>query len=313
MIDKLHVTQNIIDSINRFSKYRRHPSFSKAEKREIFTQEVLNLCIKNNYIYNIEEESIIKAILVIEKSIWDSKHFGIEMAKMYFFADSNISVDSLVELLKEAIIDLKKDNIKHISIDVDIDNYLILNLLISVGFQVMDIKRTYLGNIIGKNPAYEKMLHRVRPYQATDLAAIEKILEHTKYETKFTRDARLDANKSQDVYKYWFYKLIEQSHTTSQVVVFENKEGVVACGAIGEFDFHQLGVNKKMRSGSVYACLPQGIGAYGTVLYRLTMDAIASHGLVETTVSLNNTSAVRVVEGMRPNHTITTLAMRMLL
>lgn len=309
-IEKLN-NYNISKNINIYSKYRRHSGFLKNKKEILLRNEVV-VRVKDKDIgfFAKDNEDIVYAIAVIEYLQWDSTHFNMNMARLHCFFDTDVDVSIIKTLIRKTLDLAVNKSIQHISIDVDIDNYLLINLLVAYGFEVLDVRRTYFTHILAENKSYQKMLHKVRDYHIDDYSAVEYILESTTFESRFTRDSYLNQEKVQLLYKEWFYKLISEAGTTAQVVVFESKNNIVACGAIGENDFLKYGIDGKIRSGSVYACLPEGVGAYPPVLYKLTQDALITHGLVETTISLNNNAAIRVVEGVRPNKSVTVLSMR---
>ena len=309
-IEKLN-NYNISKNINIYSKYRRHSSFLK-NKKEIFLRNEVLVCAQDKSIgfFAKNNEDIVFAIAVIEYLQWDSMHFNINMARLHCFFDADVDVSIIKDLIRKTLDLAAKENIKHISIDVDIDNYLLINILATYDFEILDIKRTYFTHILAENKSYQKLLHKVRDYHVDDYSAVEHILEATTFESRFTRDNFLDKKLSQLLYKKWFYKLISVAGTASHVVVFESENKIIACGAIGECDFSKYDVEGKIRTCSVYACLPDGVGAYPSVLYKLTQDALITHGLVETTISLNNNAAIRVVEGVRPNKSVTALSMR---
>ncbi|HCT41074.1 MAG TPA: hypothetical protein DF427_07890 [Moraxellaceae bacterium] len=251
------------------------------------------------------------ALCVVVKSVWETGYFDVPMARLYCFAAVDFDENLLSELVDKSLRHaFEKSGTCHFSIDVDIDNYKVINSLSGNGFEILDLKRTYFTNKLGTNPEFSRSVARVRNYTDADADVVREIIAAAKFETRFTRDRFLRKDASDALYQQWFLNLVKDSGSGSHVVVFERMGRVVGCGGIGEMSFSRYGIDRKMRTGSLYACSSEGVGGYAPVLYRLTSDAIASHGLVETTVSLNNASAVRVVEGVRPNRSTTSYAMR---
>ena len=251
------------------------------------------------------------ALCVAVRSVWESGYFDVPMARLHCFSSSNFDTDLLSVIVNKTIQHaFESSGICHFSIDVDVDNYKVLNCLSGSGFEILDLKRTYFTNKLGANPEFSRSVARVRDYTDADADTVREIIAAARFETRFTRDRFLSRDASDALYQQWFLNLVKDSGLGSHVVVFERMGRVVGCGGIGEMSFSRYGIDRKMRTGSLYACSSEGVGGYAPVLYRLTSDAIASHGLVETTVSLNNASAVRVVEGVRPNRSTTSYAMR---
>ena len=85
----------------------------------------------------------------------------------------------------------------------------------------------------------------------------------------------------------------------SNAIVYERQGRLLSCGAIGETDFGYAGLPHRLRTGSLYAGSTDSVGAYTPVLYQLIMEALESHGLVDTTVSMNNVTVCRIIEGFR--------------
>lgn len=300
--------------LNRFSKFRRYSNFTILEKEKLLkNQYKVLLDNHNNTGLFLEIDSVLSAIAIIEPCLWDSQYFSKNMARLHLFSKSCVDKNKLSKLISNAIELASSIKIEHISIEVDIDDYITINSLINFDFEILDVKRSYFTHKYVDDNIYKKMMLNIRSYTSHDIEEVSRILDMTYFDTRFTRDTSLVQEKAQSLYREWFYKLINEHNHSSNVVVYIRRAKVVACGAIGEFDFKSFGIDRMMRVGSIYACLPSGIGAYGAVLQRLTQDAISSHGFVETTVSLNNVAATRVVEGVRPNQSNTALAMRLLL
>lgn len=300
-----------LSSLAVYSRFRRHPGFSKDDISlidEVIIKKSISLSGSGFF---IASGSVVQALGVINPTPWESDFFGLPMGRLHCYVADSVSdadLDCLVgAALRQAVV---VDGVQHVSIDVDIDDYRVLNSLLRNGFEILDLKRTYFTNRLSAGSDYERFSGAVRGYCLSDADAVNAIIESTHFDTRFTRDRFLDAQKSARLYRDWFSRLISDAGHSSQVVVFERQGRVVGCGGIGEMDFSSYGLDRKMRTGSLYACSSDGVGGYGPVLYCLTRDALLSHGLVETTVSLNNAAAVRVVEGVRPNRSVTSYALR---
>jgi hypothetical protein len=297
--------------LNFFSKFRWHPGFSNVDLMAVsITDAELVMETACSGFVCMQNRKIMAIIAVVDLP-WETDFFGTRMGRLHVFCSPGMEADTLLLLTSRVIKSACEDHgFCHLSVDIDIDDYGVLNCLIKNGFEVMDLKRTYFTNILESGSVVKKGMSFVRSYKPDDLSSVEAILNETCFETRFTRDKFLEKDRANKMYREWFHRIIDEAGKSSNVVVFERHGRVVACGGIGEFDFGKYGLNKKLRTGSIYACSSLGVGAYGPVLYRLTEDALLTHGLVETTVSLNNYAAIRVVEGVRPNRSVTTYCLR---
>lgn len=294
-----------------YSRFRRHPGFSRNEIDDINALTLSKLLSIQGFGFFRERNGKVVTLAVVEVNRWESDYFGLPMARLHCFASECAAGDEVAAVVQMALGQaFQAGGIRHVSADVDIDDYRVVNSLFRCGFEVMDIKRTYFTNRLQSGSDYERFLAAVRGYRPDDAVAVADIIGSAHFDTRFTRDVCLDSKKSEQLYRDWFGRLIADAGVSSQVVVFERNGKVVGCGGIGEMDFSVYGLSRRMRTGSLYACSSDGVGGYGPVLYCLTRDALRSHGLVETTVSLNNAAAVRVVEGVRPNRSLTSYALR---
>lgn len=294
-----------------YSRFRRHPGFSRDEIDRISAFTLTRLVTGDGVGFFRQRSGRVVALAVVELNCWESEFFGLPMGRLHCFASKGASTEQVVDVVRRALDDaFSVKKIRHVSADVDIDDYLVCNSLFRCGFEVMDIKRTYFTNRLHSGSDYERFLPAVRCYRPDDAVTVSEIIGSAHFDTRFTRDVYLDSEKSKRLYRDWFGRLVADAGVSSLVVVFERNGKVVGCGGIGEMDFSVYGLSRKIRTGSIYACSSDGVGGYGPVVYYFARDSIQSHGLIESTVSLNNAAAVRVVEGVRPNRSVTSYALR---
>lgn len=293
------------------SRFRRHPGFSEDEISAISRRQCEDLVTGDALGYCLLTQDAVMAFCAIVPNQWESDFFGMPMARVHCFTSSGVADADLDGLLARSLAEaFAAQGIRHFSVDIDVDDYRLVNVFIRAGFEMMDLKRTYFANKLDSNPAYEKLLPAVTDYRPQDLEEVSALVRAVSFTTRFTRDPHVAKEKADQLYRQWFHQLLDDAGKGSQVVVFRKRGAIVGCGGIGEMDFSRYGIARRLRTGSLYACTQAGVGGYAPVLFRLTRDALATHGLVETTVSLNNAAAVRVVEGVRPNRSVTVYCMR---
>lgn len=309
--DNAGLGNELFSNLTFFSRFRQHPCLSTLDIRHISICDAhaAATSARAGFI-NIRNNKAI-SLITLNDLPWETEFFKVRMGRMSFFHSPEVSTDLLASQALEAITQANRAHgLLHISADVDIDDYKSLNCLLRLGFEIMDLKRTYVTNTISNNNIFSKKTGSVRAYMPQDHAQINRIIDSARFETRFSRDPYLSPSLTKDLYQKWFDKLIASAGKESNVLVYLRNGEIAGCGGIGEASLSPYGINTRMRTGSMYACTASGIGGYGPVIYQMTVDALQSHGLIEASISLNNTSAIRVVEGIRPNRSVTAYCLR---
>ena len=311
-IDPAEIGEELLqpEFLQDFSRFRRHPGLSRAELACYFNAWVQRQLSAPVCMHSLRAGRV-SALASISPAAWDSAHFGRSMFRIELLHDSETAVRELAQLVDSALEQVSAASQLHVSAEVDIDDYVALNALIGCGFEILDFKRTFASNHVARHAVYQRLADSIRPYHADDHEQVMALLDHVHFDTRFTRDPVLDMERSRQVYRLWFDSLLAEFPASSNALVCERGKRLVACGVIGEMDLFELGVARKLRTSSLYASGREGIGAYGAILYRLASEAVATHGLVETTISLNSPVATKVVEGIRPNKSVTRVALRL--
>lgn len=294
-----------------FSRYRRYPGFNAQDCLNIFQGSLIELAKTSWGVAVREHQGALQFLAIVVPLPWDSQHFGMPMARLHVWIASPVFASEEVEALSRLLSRVQHEyGCRHVSMDVDIDNFSVMNAVLGLGFEVMDFKRSYFTNVHNRHAENEKGLSRVRYYAPADYATVMGLLDEVQFETRYTRDCRLDRQRSQAAYHVWMEGMLRNEAGANLLLVSERSDGVVACGAMGELDFGKYGINRKVRTNSLFACSKMGIGDYGAILTRLTQESLKTHDLIDGAMSLNNASAIRVVEGVRPNRSVTLLCLR---
>lgn len=297
------LTQGIINQLDlsgviEFSRLRRYPGFSSSEITAILHADLLTwLSNQGKCRAIVNDDARVTALTCIHPIEWDSAHFSIPMLRLQMQCSTITTIEQCRQLAIATLSDAMIKPGDHISTEVDIDDYNTLNGLLSLGFQILDLRRTYCTNRMRQDIDFLRMRSRVRHYEPSDYEAVISLARKTSFPSRFTRDPHIAPEKTSAMYEKWFHNLLNSP--SSNAVVYERNGKVVACGAIGEIDFGYAGLVKKIRTGSLYAGGRDAVGAYPPVLYQLIIEALESHGLVDTTVSMNNVTVCRVLEGFR--------------
>ena len=290
-----------LSGIVAFSRLRRFPGFSTGALASVLNADLENwLCAEGGQANVwLDDMARVAALACLVPMAWDSRHFGMPMSRLHLAVAPEAGTDECRQLVKALFCSAAVRSGDHISVEVDIDDYASLNSLTGLGFEILDLRRTYCTNRMRDDIDFIRMSSRTRHYQPEDHQAVMALVAQTTFPSRFSRDAMIDPERVSAMYSRWFDNLLSSHEKTANAVVYERGGQVIACGAIGEKDYGYAGVPIAIRTGSLYAGRPDSVGAYVPVLYRLIIEALVSHGLVETTVSMNNVTVCRVLEGFR--------------
>ena len=283
--------------LTSYSPLRRYPGFSNEDIGKILAADFRQWREKGavDNIENIDKDH--QPLVSLVPLEWDSEHFSIPMYRLQLHGKSSTSREEYSDAISRVIQFTKPEKGSHIAADVDIDNYSCLNALIGLNFEIMDIKRTYCTNRMRSDIDFIRMSNRTRHYKPDDYNDVMNLVRTTDFPSRFSRDEFLDKEKVKTLYEKWFHNLL--SNPKNNAVVYERNNEIIACGAIGEIDYSYAGVKRRLRTGSLYTGNEKSVGAYAPVLYRLITEAIESHGIVDTSASMNNTTVCKIIESFR--------------
>lgn len=311
---KLHSPETIsrlnLGGLTIQTRYRGHPQLNRTDHENLFRHELVCAVESGGICASISCENETAAICAIKPLTWDSQHFGYPMAKLTLAAAPIHPPATLHCLLKETFSTIKQETASlHISCEVDIDDYPCLNALIGFGAEILDIKREYRWTSL-KGIQAPKFLSCVRDYQPEDKAKVMQLLEESHFDSRFSRDQLLDQRKTEKLYQIWLEKLLDGKENDRIALVMERNGRVQACGTIEKQDLSHAGVNVQLMSGGLYVSCAEAIGSYYPIIYSLTNRASIFCDSSQTCVSLNNHSAVKVLEKMNLGTASTRYALR---
>lgn len=300
-----------LDELTINTRYRDHPELCQTDHERLFRYD-LSSAIESGGICSItSSENKAVAACAIKPLSWDTRHFGHPMAKLTLAAAPECNPDSVLQLLETAITSMNKDKPHlHISCEVDIDDYNCLTPLLNLGAIILDIKREYRWTSF-KGIKPPKFLSQIRDYRPEDKTRVMRILQQSDFKSRFTRDALLSPRKTAELYQIWLEKLLDGKEDDRIALVAERNGEVQACGTIEKHDLSHAGVNINMMSGGIYVSTPEARGSYYPIIYSLTEKASLICKTSQTCVSLNNHSAIRVLERMNFGTRSTRYALRL--
>lgn len=294
-----------------FSRYRGLPSLCQQDHEQLIRHELADAVARGGLCAGLGDEKAPSAVCAVTPLAWDSAHFGMPMANLVLAAAPDCPRPQLLSLLQQVLAaTAARQPLRHVSVDLDIDDYHCLNALLALGCEVVDIKRYFRWSSL-KEVRTPKFLSCVRAYRQEDKSRVLQLLDGACFESRFSRDALLAPERVKGLYRRWFEQLLEQPDDEVIALVFEKGGQVEACGVIAEQDLQPAGVSARFMDKGLYVSGPRGVGGYFPVIYALAERSLARHDTVRTCVSLNNHAAVRVLERMNAVTASTRYALRL--
>jgi len=295
------------------NRYRGHPQLTQADHQRLFRHELVSAVEVGGVCSTNSNKHGTAAACAIKPLGWDTQHFGLPMAKLSLAAAPGCPTSALSNLLRATFRIAKQEATGlHISCEIDIDDYLCLNTLLSLGAEILDIKREYRWTSL-KGIQAPKFLSLVREYRANDKPQCIQLMPETHFESRFSRDSLLVETKTNKLYQIWLNTLLDSNESDRIALVMERNGRVQACGAIEQQNLSYAGLDVQMMNNGIYISSPEATGSYYPIIYALAERSLARFDSVQTCVSLNNRSASRVLEKMNVGTESTRYALRLCL
>lgn len=271
--------------------------FTATEAQALFLNDLKTYLQAEGQGVAIYEDDILVCISALKMLPWDSNHFGLKMGRLVIYSTPGVSASLISPAIQTLITNFAAEHqLMHLSADICIDDYSAVNVVLNLGFELLDIKRHYYCDDFNPPPRMIRHQSSVRDFSQDDRDLVMSMLSDFSFSTRFSRDAVLDQGRVQDMYQIWLDSLLSGTKTERQALVFDGNKGVSACGAISIKHFESLGVAKAIYSGGLYISKRTSAGEYIPIMNELINQAIKQHGGVETIVSLNNSAACRVID-----------------
>lgn len=114
-----------------YNALRDYPTLTKKDYKSLCFHFFERL--KSSELFRVSQE----ACVGINTLPWDSQHFGLPMARLEVLAKEGVNTDAISMLVSEAVAEFKRTTgCQHFSIEIEVDNYPVMNACFAAGFQV---------------------------------------------------------------------------------------------------------------------------------------------------------------------------------
>lgn len=234
-----------------------------------------------------------KCVTIASPLDWDTEHFGFSAAKLSIIANPLIAPEKICESIKATIEEAyKKFGSIHFSIHVSTQDIRLQNALLSVNFMVYDHKISFLMRARNWKHTKPRTIYPARPIKQRDIEDIRKIIRHTTFPSRFTRDPIFPKAKVIEMHEKWMVRVFKRAEIdrsfkviekNKKIISFSLSERIEATGA-DHFSFF---------SNALAASYASESGATLSAVAAMTSEALCKAGIIENIVSLTNMPAIR--------------------
>ncbi len=287
-------------SIYELNDYRAYRMLDKDRLKEYLFNQVLDSSKrKNNWILVAEDKKEIVGLAVLNFLLWDTKHFGIKMAKIsYLMARGNYNqVLAIKNRLLPYLLQLsKKEKIAHLSCRIDISDTSSIHALEANGFRLMDTLVTYAFNRCKHNIPNVKELYKIREFKKEDLDILVNLATRAFTIDRFHLDPFIPNDKADVLYGEWI-KNCCKNKIQGKVLIAENDR---RC-PVG---FLTYKLNKELNEltgvriigHGLSVVSPQAKGAYVALVKATVKNTIQFYDCAEFDTQLNNYEVIKIWE-----------------
>lgn len=198
-------------------RYRGIDGLSAGDHRELFRAELEALLAAGGACAVVPGKTGPEAVAAVGPLPWDSAHFGLPMGKLVLAATASAGSNVLQPML-DRLLELARveQGLRHLSAEVDIDDYACLNALLARGFEILDLRRSYRWRSMAGVPV-PPLRTLVREYRPGDRATVLALADAATFPGRFSRDPVLAPERVTALYRQWLLQLLDAPDRKSVV------------------------------------------------------------------------------------------------
>lgn len=211
-----------------FNDYRNHRLFSEEQRVNYLMGEISDSVDNNDYVIVAKDKDNIVGLASLIKLPWDTKHFGFKMAQIGYLITNKsytIPIDTKDILLSFILKLCKKEAIKHLSCQVESNDFSSSHCLEQKEFKIVDTLVTYLFTQKHEIPNF-KSIYKVRLFKKEDLEDLIIIAKNGFSNGRFHIDSYFPKDKAELLYIEWI-KNCCKGQLADKVFVAEKEDRAV--------------------------------------------------------------------------------------
>lgn len=168
----------------------------------------------------------ISGLASIERLDWDSRHFGVSMARLELVVASGLEALAARELILTALRLCSELGIRHVSCRLHLGVQNALEALTDCRFRAVGVKLSLRATTVGIKSAQAVPGVRLRDFRAQDAARVRELAGLAVIDSRFHRDGRFDPGPVRSLYENWVERTWKRE--SGQITVAEQGGEVVA-------------------------------------------------------------------------------------
>lgn len=276
-----------------YKDYRNYRTINPETQSSYLLHQISNLIRdKASRVIIAKKQQKTVGLITLTYLPWDSKIFGIKMAKIgYLIASDSQLADELLETVLETC---RQEKIVHLSTRIDTEDTPACWSVLGKGFKLADTLMTYLLNTKKKHKIPPiRAPFKVRLYEEKDFSEVLDLAQHGFSKDRFHLDPNLPNEKCDQFHVEWTKNCLNGTRA-DEVLVAERNHKVVG--------YLAYGVDKKLAKFSkiricrrgIGASSPQTKGAYVALFKTLLERMTPTVDLIEPQSQINNYEVIKI-------------------
>jgi hypothetical protein len=281
-----------------FKSFRNYRVLPRKAQTAVMLAEIQATLNHDDGLVLIDGVDIVSSVVVARTLAWDTKFFGIPMARIEYVVCAD--AERAEHVIAAGIDELRARGVRHVSARVDVEDVRAVAALEAQGFRLMDAIVTYTTRPHKEPPNPVREVGVIRDFSESDGPELVRIAEeaYRGFRGRFHLDPHLPKDRCDALYGEWARQCVSYALADTVLVsegangqllgflAFRKREPVSTVGGFAVF------------GGGLGACRLDTPGAYAGLIRAGTVWAHARDGVAECQTQNYNFATIRIYEAV---------------
>lgn len=276
-----------------YKEYRNYRIFNKQTQTDWLFQQLSGFLLdKNSHVFITRQNKRVVGLVTFTYLPWDSKIFGIKMAKIgYLMASEPRIIEDLIDAVVKVC---HQEKVRHLSVRIDTEDTLACRSISGRDFKIADTLVTYLLNTKKeyKIPSI-RVPFKVRLYEEKDFSEVLDLARHGFSKDRFHLDPNLPNEKCDQFHVKWTKNCLNGTRA-DEVLVAERNQKVVGYLAYGVDKELAKFSKRKICGRGIGTSSPQAKGAHVALFRTMVERMIPRVDMIDPQTQINNYEVIRI-------------------